>query len=156
MSLLSICKRLLAVSLSLQLCPHYTAFKQHLVEKPFCIQSSHYGEMDNSLGNHKCHCVARATESTPCTVRNCTAKLVVYDDLVLVRITNRRGLVTSGYSVRIRFRIISRLASSWDHFLETEFCPAQACQLSRVYRESHGFTTLLKGSRSNLTVFEAC
>ena len=30
----------------------------------------------------------------------------------------------------------------------------QACQLSRVYRESHGFTTLLKGSRSNLTVFE--
>ena len=31
----------------------------------------------------------------------------------------------------------------------------QACQLSRVYRESHGFTTLLKGSRSNLTVFEA-
>ena len=34
------------------------------------------------------------------------------------------------------------------------FLLTQACQLSRVYRESHGFTTLLKGSRSNLTVFE--
>ena len=37
----------------------------------------------------------------------------------------------------------------------TYICQLQAYQLSRVYRESHGFTTLLKGSRSNLTVFEA-